>query len=66
MVQFKGFKTKVEAQKFIKENGRGLLCYEKSKTEKIGRHPQDYRDCVVYGGLSREYPYAVQWNISQM
>ncbi len=65
MVQFKGFKTKAEAQKFIKENGRGMLCYEKSDIEAKGRHPQDYRDCVIYGGLSKEYPYAVQWNAPQ-
>lgn len=65
MTQFKGFKTKAEAQTFIKEKGRGLLCYEKSDAEPRGKHPQYYRDCVVFGGLSREYPYAVQWNESQ-
>ena len=63
MVQFKGFKTKSEAQSFIKENGKGMLCYEKSDIEKKGRNPQYYRDCVIFGGLSRNYPYAVQWNI---
>lgn len=63
MVQFKGFKTKEEAKAFIKQNGRGLLCYEKSDIEKRGKNPQDYRDCVVFGGLSREYPYAVQWRV---
>ena len=61
MVQFKGFKTKKEAQDFVKTHG-GLLCYDKSSIEKRGRNVQDYRDCVVFGGLSEDYPYAVQWN----
>lgn len=63
MVQFKGFKTKEEAKDFIKKNGKGVLCYEKSAVEKRGYNTQYYKDCVVYGGLSKEYPYAVQWNI---
>lgn len=66
MTHFRGFKTKEEAKAFIKKNGRGLLCYEKSETEKRGKNPQDYRDCVIFGGLSREYPYAVQWNETQL
>lgn len=66
MTQFQGFKTKAEAKEFIKKNGRGLLCYEKSEIEKRGLHPQDYRDCVIFGGLSKEYPYAVQWNETQL
>jgi hypothetical protein len=61
MVQFQGFKTKAEAQAFVKTHG-GMLCYEKSEIEPRGKNPQDYRDCVAYGGLSREYPYAVQWH----
>lgn len=64
MVQFQGFKTKEEAKQFVKEHG-GILCYEKSDIEKRGRNPQYYRDCVFYGGLSKEYPYVVQWNVSQ-
>lgn len=60
MVQFRGFKTKQEAKEFAKKHG-GMLCYEKSEIEPRGKNPQDYRDCVNYGGLSREYPYAVQW-----
>lgn len=64
MVNFKGFKTKDEAKAFIKERGGGMLCYEKSEIEPRGRNAQDYRDCVMYGGMSSEYPYAVQWNES--
>lgn len=62
MTNFKGFKTKKEAEDFIKTNGSGLLCYEKNDKEKHGKHSKYYKDCVVFGGLSREYPYAVQWN----
>ena len=62
MVRFQGFKTKEEAIKFSKEHG-GMICYEKSEIEKRGKNPQDYRDCVNYGGLNPEYKYAVQWNV---
>ncbi len=62
MYQFKGFKNKEEAKEFLKSHD-GYLCYEKSDIEKRGKLPQDYRDCVNYGGLSREYPYAVLWRI---
>ncbi len=61
MVMFKGFKTKKEAQDFIEQHGGGRLCYEKSDIEARGKTPQDYRDCVLYGGLSKEYKYAVQY-----
>ena len=50
MVKFQGFEMKAEAQSFANEH-RGLLCYEKSETEKRGRHPNDYRDCAIYGEL---------------
>ncbi len=62
MVQFQGFKTKKEAQDFIEKKGGGMLCYEKSDIEPRGKNPQDYRNCVIYGALSREYKYVVQWN----
>ena len=61
MKQFKGFKTKKEAQAFVKSNG-GNICYEKSKTESRGKNTQDYKDCVNCGGLSKDYPYAVVWS----
>lgn len=62
MTHFRGFKTKQAAQQFINKNGGGSICYEKSDIEPRGKSPQEYRDCVKFGGLSREYPYAVMWN----
>lgn len=63
MTSFKGFKTKREAQEFIKKMGYGLLCYRKSDTEQRGRHEKDYNCAVAFGGLNSEkYPYCVQWN----
>lgn len=63
MTQFKGFKTKAEAQAFIKSQGYGCLSYLKSDTEKRSRYPEDYKCAVAFGGLDKEkYPYCVQWN----
>lgn len=61
--QFQGFKTKKEAKDFQKKHG-GLLCYEKIDIEPRGRYWRYYRDAVILGGMSREYPYCVQWNRS--
>ena len=64
MTQFKGFKTKAEAEQFRKEHG-GLLCWEErtAKQKKLTGRGRDYMDAVVYGGLDKEtYPYCVQWN----
>lgn len=63
MTQFKGFKTKEEAQEFKKKNG-GMICtkYRKNGT----KHPtyKDYMYAVMLGGLNeKDYPYCVQWNI---
>lgn len=63
MVRFQGFETKEEAKAFLKTNGKGTLCYEKSYTESKGKNQDLYKECVLYGGLdSRRFPYAVQWN----
>lgn len=65
MMQFKGFETKEEAQKFQKENG-GLLCWDKRtpKTNKPTGVGIDYGYAVHLGGLnSTKYPYCVQWTI---
>lgn len=64
MTKFKGFATKIEAEKFIKNRGNGLLCYDKrTKIGKITKCGSYYRDAVVCGGLDAEkYPYCVQWN----
>ena len=63
MTEFKGFATKQEAQKFIKEHGGMLTTCVPTKS---GKKPSTYRDyllAVVYGGLDRDkYPYCVQWN----
>lgn len=66
MTQFKGFKTKEEALKFIKENGKGYLCWDKRtpKTNKPTGVGVDYGYAVHLGGLDAEkYPYCVQWRI---
>lgn len=61
MTHFQGFKTKNEAKEYQRDHG-GMLCYEKSQAEKRGKNAEYYRMAVVCGGLSREYPYCVQWN----
>ena len=62
MTRFQGFKTKAEAKEHQKKHG-GMLCYEKSDIEPRGKNPQYYRDCVVCGGLSKEFPYVIRWSI---
>lgn len=63
MTGFKGFKTKEEAQKFIKAQGRGILTTR--VLTPTGKEPSSYRDykyAVLCGGLNeKEYPYCVQW-----
>ena len=62
MTKFKGFTTKEEAKKFVKEHG-GLLCYCKNSVDKRGYKVSDYMNAVVFGGLdSDKYSYCVQWN----
>ena len=65
MVQFQGFATREEAEKFKKEHG-GLLCWDKRtpKTNKPTGVGVDYGYAVHLGGLDpRKYPYCVQWNV---
>lgn len=65
MTEFKGFKTKEEAEKFIKERGNGKLTYYKTnkRTGKPCGVGIDYCNAVWYGGLNQEeYPFCVQWN----
>lgn len=67
MVHFKGFETKEEAKKFIKENGGLLTTRVLTPSGKKPMSYRDYQDAVTYGGLdSEKYPYCVQWNESQM
>ncbi len=63
-----GFQAKEEAMLYLKEkqDGHGCVCWQKSETEKRGRLPEDYEDCVKYGGLSRSYPHAVIWRETQL
>lgn len=64
MVQFQGFKTKEEAKKFQKENGKGFLTYAYTKSGRKSSTYTDYMFAVNLGGLNAEkYPYCVQWNI---
>ena len=63
MVQFKGFKTKEDAKRFMKEHGGMLTTRELTPS---GRKPSSYKDymfAVNLGGLDqKKYPYCVQWN----
>lgn len=63
MTQFKGFKTKEAAQKFVKSHG-GILTWDKRtpKTHKPSGVGIDYRYAVELGGLDeKKYPFCVQW-----
>lgn len=65
MTQFKGFGTRTQAEKFIKEHG-GYLTYEERTPKRhiLTTRGKDYMLAVEYGGLNKElYPYCVQWRI---
>ena len=65
MTEFKGFKTKEEAQKFQKEHG-GYLCWEERtpKRKQLTERGKNYMYAVNLGGLDNNlYPYCVQWNM---
>ena len=65
MTQFKGFKTKAQAQAFVKKNG-GYLTFEERtpKRKQLTARGKDYMLAVNFGGLDKDkYPYCVQWNI---
>lgn len=65
MTQFQGFKTKKEAEEFIKKNG-GYLTFEERtpKKKSLTGRGKEYMMAVKLGGLDPEkYPFCVQWNI---
>lgn len=65
MTQFKGFETKEEALKFVKQNG-GYLTFEERtpKRKQLTSRGREYMMAVHFGGLDKvKYPYCVQWNI---
>jgi hypothetical protein len=69
MTWFKGFETKEQAKKFIKDKGRGYLTFEEytPKTKRLTTRGKEYMMAVEYGGLNKElFPYCVQWNETQM
>ena len=65
MTQFKGFKTKKQAEAFVKQNG-GYLTFEERtpKRQQLTSRGREYMMAVNFGGLNKElYPYCVQWNV---
>ena len=65
MTQFRGFETKEEAIKFVKQNG-GYLTFEERtpKRKQLTARGKEYMMAVDFGGLDKvKYPYCVQWNI---
>ena len=62
MTQFKGFKTKKEAETFQKKNG-GELCGVGMKPKELQKY---HEQCCAGSGMSiKRYPYSVQWNESE-
>ena len=66
MTQFQGFKTKKQAEAFIKKQGYGYLTFEERtpKRKQLTNRGKEYMMAVNFGGLNKElYPFCVQWNI---